>query len=294
MKNTLLLTLVALVAYSHGIHKLFIKRSDRFESHNWLAIIDFNRFKPGFREGMAMAASNLFAESSIYDRCPACSEKLLLSLFFSVLLKWFLVGSLSKESFAKIGKLSFVGDVGTAPRTPIKFPSTTQSVLISGTFLQDPLVTDALAIVNKVVPAMPMRPLLVNDGPTVNVVNGSNVIQNPSILRTLDVAGHQIDGDVDDRVRAIANELGYHMALWNQDSRDADVTANTANGVTVLNTITSWFNLGTSFVSLEHDISTFTNQIAVNALQQIQKLKAVGTPIKFSIQPQLSVQHQWL
>ncbi|KAJ1566134.1 chitin deacetylase [Nowakowskiella sp. JEL0078] len=296
-----------------------------------------------------------------------------------------------------------VGDSGKAPRIPTNFPSTDQNVLISGALLQDHLVTDALAIVNSVVPQnlLSIAPstyikdsnvkynadasancywpsnqcirktdgtgyikdvytclgtnqwgLSYDDGPTSNIVNGvntadslaiynelqklnvtatffsvgSNVIQNQAVLKTIEAAGHQIGihtwthhpltsltnaqivaeikyteaiiyqaigkvpsylrppyGDVDDRVRAIANALGYHVAIWNQDSTDADVTTTTANRDTVYNIILSWFGLATSFVSLEHDINTFTSGIAVSALQQIQKLKAAGTPIKFNI-----------
>ncbi|KAJ1566133.1 hypothetical protein HK096_009004 [Nowakowskiella sp. JEL0078] len=45
-----------------------------------------------------------------------------------------------------------VGAAGTAPKTPAKFPSTDQTVMITGDYLTDPLVTEALAIVNAVVP----------------------------------------------------------------------------------------------------------------------------------------------
>ncbi|KAJ1558738.1 chitin deacetylase, partial [Nowakowskiella sp. JEL0078] len=298
-----------------------------------------------------------------------------------------------------------VGSAGTPPRTPLKFPSTDQTVMITGDYLTDPLVTEALAIVNSVVPQslLSIAPstyvsgstvtynadaastcywpsggcirtsdgtgyvkdvytclgtnqwgLTYDDGPTSNIVNGvdtsdslaiynelqklgvqatffsvgSNIIQNPAILKKIEAAGHQIAvhtwthhpmtsltnaqivaeikyteaiifqtigkvpsyirppyGDIDDRVRAISNALGYHVAIWNQDSTDADVTDTTANHDIVYNKILSWFNLGASFVSLEHDISTFTSGIAVSVLQYIQSLKAAGTPIKFSIMP---------
>ncbi|KAJ1567463.1 hypothetical protein HK096_009765, partial [Nowakowskiella sp. JEL0078] len=90
-------------------------------------------------------------------------------------------------------------------------------------------------------------------------------------------------GDVDDRVRAIANALGYRIVLWNKDSEDASQsTESSSTAATVLNTIESWFSTTDSFISLEHDISTFTSGIAVNALKAI---KAKGSAFQKKILP---------
>ncbi|KAJ3119416.1 chitin deacetylase, partial [Nowakowskiella sp. JEL0407] len=76
-------------------------------------------------------------------------------------------------------------------------------------------------------------------------------------------------GDVDDRVRAIANALGYRIALWDRESTD---TA-TDDADSVLNVIKGWFDRPESFVSLEHDITPFTSSIAVRALKAIADYK---------------------
>ncbi|KAJ3123209.1 chitin deacetylase [Nowakowskiella sp. JEL0407] len=77
-------------------------------------------------------------------------------------------------------------------------------------------------------------------------------------------------GDVDDRVRAIANALGYRIALWDAESTDSD---DSYTPTQVLNTIKSWFTRTDSFVSLQHDINTHTSSIAVNALKAILAYK---------------------
>ncbi|KAI8823992.1 uncharacterized protein EV422DRAFT_485463, partial [Fimicolochytrium jonesii] len=84
-------------------------------------------------------------------------------------------------------------------------------------------------------------------------------------------------GDIDDRVRAIASALGYKTVIWGVDSLDADVAATPANAATVQARIESWFKAGPGFISLEHDISTFTSGIAVNALAEVKKQVAAGT-----------------
>ncbi|KAJ1551203.1 chitin deacetylase [Nowakowskiella sp. JEL0078] len=78
-------------------------------------------------------------------------------------------------------------------------------------------------------------------------------------------------GDVDDRVRAIANALGYRIVLWDRDSTDSDqADTSSASASSVLSIIESWFSNKNSFVALEHDISTFTSGIAVKALKAVQ------------------------
>ncbi|KAI8813019.1 hypothetical protein BJ742DRAFT_790772 [Cladochytrium replicatum] len=93
-------------------------------------------------------------------------------------------------------------------------------------------------------------------------------------------------GDIDDRVRAIAGALGYTAVIWDKDSTDADVAESAANGDTVFNIINEWITApnATGFVSLEHDISTFTSNIALRALDAIAAAKAAGT-FKYTLQP---------
>jgi len=90
-------------------------------------------------------------------------------------------------------------------------------------------------------------------------------------------------GDVDDRIRAIAGALGYKTVLWgtnpSRDSTDADVSTTAANSRAVLKIIKSWWTPQPGFISLEHDISTFTIGIAIEALKEMQAMGA-SFPLK--------------
>ncbi|KAJ3175194.1 chitin deacetylase [Geranomyces variabilis] len=88
-------------------------------------------------------------------------------------------------------------------------------------------------------------------------------------------------GDIDDRVRAIAGALGYRTVIWAIDSEDASMAVSAANSALVRATIKSWGVPRPGFVSLQHDISTFTSQIAVDALGDI---KALGSAYPLIIQ----------
>ncbi|KAJ3168005.1 chitin deacetylase [Geranomyces variabilis] len=88
-------------------------------------------------------------------------------------------------------------------------------------------------------------------------------------------------GDIDDRVRAIAGALGYRSVIWSVDSEDASMTVSAANSALVRATIQSWGKAQPGFISLQHDISTFTSQIAVDALGDI---KALGSAYPLKIQ----------
>ncbi|KAJ3121801.1 chitin deacetylase [Nowakowskiella sp. JEL0407] len=280
------------------------------------------------------------------------------------------------------------------PIQPAQFPPIDQTPMITGALLEDPLVTQALAKVNSIVPAnlLAIPPstyvkdstvkynsdaaancywpnglcirqqdgvgyvkdvytclgqnqwgLSYDDGPTSTsthtddsvgisnqltsmgihgtfFVTGSRVTENPDTLKLLDAAGHQIAshtwthhpltsltnaqivaevkyteaiifknigkvptylrppyGDIDDRVRAIVNALGYKLVLWQLDSTDASLTENAANEQKSLSIITSWFTgQQTSFVSLEHDISPFTSRIAIAALKAMDVARKSG------------------
>ncbi|KAJ3130388.1 chitin deacetylase [Nowakowskiella sp. JEL0407] len=285
------------------------------------------------------------------------------------------------------------GGFGSPTAMPTNWPSIDQLQLINGALLTDPLVTNAMDIVKKTVPAelLNIPPSTYINGPTVTYnadvnkycywpatgckrtipgngyiedvftcptagdwgisyagnneriqgpttetpklrtlldsmnlkatffVAGSNVMQFPNEVTLHDKSGHQVAGhtwthhpltsltneqivaeikyteaivyktigkrmaylrppygDYDDRVRAIANALGYRIAIWDQDSND------TSGAPTTLDVIKSWFNLKTGFVSLEHDITAGTTQFAVDALKAIQ---ALGATFPLKIQP---------
>lgn len=81
-------------------------------------------------------------------------------------------------------------------------------------------------------------------------------------------------GNVDDRVRAIISALGYRNIMWtsvpNRDSHDGGQPGNTLQDRNrVLDTISSWFVPQAGFISLQHDITEFTSQIAIESLRKI-------------------------
>lgn len=89
-------------------------------------------------------------------------------------------------------------------------------------------------------------------------------------------------GDADDRVRAIVNALGYRMIMWtsvpDRDTHDTGVIT-PADKALVLNTVKGWKTTQPGFISLEHDVSAVTADIAVSILKD---LKDTGTanPLK--------------
>ena len=80
-------------------------------------------------------------------------------------------------------------------------------------------------------------------------------------------------GDVDDRVRAIASALGFRTVYWSHDSGDSYKT-DTNN---ILDEISSWYTPGPGMISLQHDISAFTTNIATIALNAM--LDSVKKPM---------------
>ncbi|TPX58425.1 hypothetical protein PhCBS80983_g03110 [Powellomyces hirtus] len=79
-------------------------------------------------------------------------------------------------------------------------------------------------------------------------------------------------GDIDDRIRAIASALGYRNVLWvpSRDTQDASVAPSAAGSASALATVRTWFVAQPGFISLQHDISTFTSQLAVDILNAIK------------------------
>jgi peptidoglycan/xylan/chitin deacetylase (PgdA/CDA1 family) len=93
-------------------------------------------------------------------------------------------------------------------------------------------------------------------------------------------------GDIDDRVRAIATALGYRTVVWtttpDRDSADADTTdLSAASSSKLLATVETWFTPQKGFISLEHDISTFTTALGIQILAAV---KAAGAT--FPLKPQ--------
>jgi peptidoglycan/xylan/chitin deacetylase (PgdA/CDA1 family) len=306
--------------------------------------------------------------------------------------------------FSKIAVLGLIisnplGVAGQGYTLPTVWPSTDQNKMISGDLLTAPLVADAMAKVNAVVPAQYLNippakyisgstvkynsdpvancywpnnlciratdtanwkadihscpdanawGLTYDDGPTVSAnaddtggirdalesanlkatffVVGSNAIQFPEEVNVTHQSGNQIAlhtwthhpmtsltneqivaelkyneaiiykaagvlpiyfrppyGDIDDRVRAIVNALGYKIVIWttspNRDSTDADVTPSSDEKTSIENTVQSWFAAQPGFISLEHDISTFSSNLAVSIIQDI-KAAGASFPLK--------------
>ncbi|KAJ3128159.1 chitin deacetylase [Nowakowskiella sp. JEL0407] len=80
-------------------------------------------------------------------------------------------------------------------------------------------------------------------------------------------------GDIDDRVRAILNALGYRIVIWTtfpdivRDSQDTITAYQQAGIPAMVQNITKWFNdpatTTRGFISLEHDISNFTAGLSI-------------------------------
>ncbi|TPX31834.1 hypothetical protein SmJEL517_g04897 [Synchytrium microbalum] len=286
----------------------------------------------------------------------------------------------------------------TVPPQPAAYPSADETLMITGSYLNDPIVTNALAYVNAVVPAAILNyapskyiqystvtytanptttcywpdaqctrttsgtwgaadivycnsqnqwGLTYDDAPSVNLVGtthvndtytimdglsalnlkatffvtGSQTIYYPDALAAVASAQHHVAhhswshhpmtsltnaqivaemeyttaaiykvtgltmryfrppyGDIDDRVRAIVNALGYRIVIWDgiYDSTDADVTANAASYTTVMNIIKSWFNVPQGFISLQHTISTFTSGTSADTLRNIKAMGGIN------------------
>ncbi|KAJ3146074.1 chitin deacetylase [Geranomyces michiganensis] len=76
-------------------------------------------------------------------------------------------------------------------------------------------------------------------------------------------------GDIDDRVRAIAHALGYTAIIWTQGFDSQDTTSTPTDSI--VTTVVGFAKPGPGFISLQHDISTKTSDIAVRALQKIRE-----------------------
>ncbi|KAK3808455.1 MAG: carbohydrate esterase family 4 protein [Benniella sp.] len=79
-------------------------------------------------------------------------------------------------------------------------------------------------------------------------------------------------GDVDNRVRDIATQLGYKTSIWTQgfDTDDWNIPGGTATAQTVVNTFNSWlakiFTMNTGFIVLEHDLFPQEVDVSINGI----------------------------
>ncbi|KAF9161448.1 chitin deacetylase [Actinomortierella ambigua] len=82
-------------------------------------------------------------------------------------------------------------------------------------------------------------------------------------------------GDVDNRVRDIATQLGYKTAIWTQgfDTDDWNIPAKTATFQSVVDTFKSWLvkipTMKTGFIVLEHDLFPEEVNVSVNGILPI-------------------------
>ncbi|GJJ77856.1 peptidoglycan-N-acetylglucosamine deacetylase [Entomortierella parvispora] len=82
-------------------------------------------------------------------------------------------------------------------------------------------------------------------------------------------------GDVDNRVRNIATQLGYKTAIWTQDfdTNDWNIPAGTATPQSVVDTFKTWLtkipSMTTGFVVLQHDLFPQEVDVAINGVLPI-------------------------
>ncbi|KAF9928751.1 chitin deacetylase [Linnemannia zychae] len=82
-------------------------------------------------------------------------------------------------------------------------------------------------------------------------------------------------GDVDNRVRAIATQLGFKTSIWTQDfdTNDWNIPAKTATPQSVVDTFKTWLTkiptMKTGFIVLEHDLFPEEVDVSVNGILPI-------------------------
>ena len=88
-------------------------------------------------------------------------------------------------------------------------------------------------------------------------------------------------GDIDDRVRGIASQLGYKLVIWDKDSNDWRSAADKKFNLSwIEGNFTEWVKDDTSqtgHISLEHDLY---EQTAARALKVVPILQGAGFNIK--------------
>ncbi|KAF9152893.1 chitin deacetylase [Linnemannia schmuckeri] len=82
-------------------------------------------------------------------------------------------------------------------------------------------------------------------------------------------------GDVDNRVRAIATQLGYKTSIWTQDfdTNDWNIPAKTATAQSVIDTFKAWLvkipTMKTGFIVLEHDLFPEEVNVSISGILPI-------------------------
>ncbi|KAG0287032.1 chitin deacetylase [Linnemannia gamsii] len=82
-------------------------------------------------------------------------------------------------------------------------------------------------------------------------------------------------GDIDNRVRAIATQLGYKTAIWTQDfdTNDWNIPAKTATAQSVVDTFKTWLtkipSMKTGFIVLQHDLFPEEVDVSLNGILPI-------------------------
>ncbi|KAG0265076.1 chitin deacetylase [Mortierella polycephala] len=82
-------------------------------------------------------------------------------------------------------------------------------------------------------------------------------------------------GDVDNRVRNIATQLGFKTSIWTQgfDTDDWNIPAGTATTQSVVDTFKSWLTkiptMSTGFIVLEHDLFPQEVDVSINGILPI-------------------------
>ncbi|GAW08125.1 carbohydrate esterase family 4 protein [Lentinula edodes] len=97
-------------------------------------------------------------------------------------------------------------------------------------------------------------------------------------------------GDVDDRIRAIANALGLQTIMWEYDTADASVDGKTITDQTVVDNYNSFiqkaeggaFN-STGTILLTHELNNFTMSEAVSFYPQLKSVFQYLVPVGVSL-----------
>ncbi|KAJ3848360.1 carbohydrate esterase family 4 protein [Lentinula lateritia] len=97
-------------------------------------------------------------------------------------------------------------------------------------------------------------------------------------------------GDVDDRIRAIANALGLQTIMWEYDTADASVNGETITDQTVVDNYNSFiqkaeggaFN-STGTILLTHELNNFTMSEAVSFYPQLKSVFQYLVPVGVSL-----------
>lgn len=88
-------------------------------------------------------------------------------------------------------------------------------------------------------------------------------------------------GDIDDRVRAIVNALGYTTAFWttspSRDTQDAGTSLDPERNTTseaqqeIIDNVSTWFDQPAGFISLQHDLNPWTIDVALEIISNINE-----------------------